>query len=224
MALTAIAILANTSPIGTVNATTYKSITNNTAAANSTNSTITNENINNSSPVSTASSSSSPVSSSLSSSFAPTTTTNTSLASEAQSAVQNLTSAFGSPFYILNDSEFTGNEVLSLEPQKTKDTYMANGFMQGIGNVKEEGTYVSTYKPDKIISTGIGFIIKDNHRATFTAEDTGKIDSQGNIFLKGTMYFESGDPIMSSINGHIGLYLYYKDQNGTDWTKTWLWK
>jgi hypothetical protein len=27
---------------------------------------------------------------------------------------------------------------------------------------------------------------------------------------------------MAGINGKVGFYLYWKDNNGTDWTKMWL--
>jgi hypothetical protein len=138
------------------------------------------------------------------------------------SQVTVMTSAFGEPFYELNDSKDTGNEVISLEPPQTKDSYIAQGYMQGIGNVSEHGTYVTTYSSPIISSVGKGLIFKDDHVATFTAQDTGRSDNDGNRFLKGTMLFQSDDIEMASINGKVGFYLYWKDINGTDWSKTWL--
>ncbi len=138
------------------------------------------------------------------------------------SQVTVMTSAFGEPFYELNDSKDTGNEVISLEPPQTKDSYIAQGYMQGIGNVSEHGTYVTTYSSPIISSVGKGLIFKDDHVATFTAQDTGRSDNDGNRFLKGTMLFQSDDIEMASINGKVGFYLYWKDINGTDLSKTWL--
>jgi hypothetical protein len=138
--------------------------------------------------------------------------------------INKLTSAFGLPFYELTDAKDTGKEVLNIDPQQTKDSYIAQGNMKGIGNVTEYGTYISTYSSPEISSTGKGMIVQNNNVATFTAEDTGKYDNDGNLLLKGTMFFQSDDKKMESIDGKIGLYLYWKDANGTDWTKTWLWK
>jgi hypothetical protein len=67
-------------------------------------------------------------------------------------------------------------------------------------------------------------IVKGDSVATFTAADTGEYDDEGNLLLKGSMFFESDSKEMKSIDGKVGLYLYWKDSNGTDWTKTWLWK
>ena len=96
--------------------------------------------------------------------------------------------------------------------------------MKGIGNVTEYGTYVSTYSSPEISSIGKGMIVQNDNVTTFTAEDTGKYDNEGNLLLKGTMFFQSDDNKMENIDGKVGLYLYWKDTNGTDWTKTWLWE
>ena len=138
--------------------------------------------------------------------------------------INTLTSAFGSPFYELTDSKDTGKEVVSIDPEQTKDSYIAHGNMNGIGNVTEYGTYISTYSFPEVSRTGKGMIVQNDNVATFTAEDTGKYDNAGNLLLKGTMFFQSDDKKMESIDGKVGLYLYWKDSNSTDWTKTWLWK
>ena len=138
--------------------------------------------------------------------------------------VTKMEAAFGKPFYELTDSKDTGKEVVSINPQQTKDSYIATGIINGIGNVTEYGTYVSTYSSPSVSSTGKGMIVQNDNVATFTAEDTGKYDSAGNLFLKGSMFFKSKNEEMKSIDGKVGLYLYWKDVNGTDWTKTWLWE
>ena len=43
--------------------------------------------------------------------------------------------------------------------------------MQGIGNVSERGTYVTTYSSPIISSVGKGLIVKNDHVANFTAQD-----------------------------------------------------
>lgn len=150
------------------------------------------------------------------------TMTNNAAFADPISQATAMTAAFGEPFYVLNDSKDTGNEVVNLEPPQTKDSYIAQGYMQGIGNVSERGTYVTTYSSPIISSVGKGLIVKNDHVATFTAQDTGRYDNWGNRLLKGTMFFQSDDIEMASINGKVGFYLYWKDNNGTDWTKMWL--
>ncbi|HET8793306.1 MAG TPA: hypothetical protein VFM31_05900 [Nitrososphaeraceae archaeon] len=141
-----------------------------------------------------------------------------------EAVLAKMEAAFGKPFYELADSKDTGKEVVSIHPQQTKDSYIATGNMSGIGNVTEYGTYISTYSSPSISSTGKGMIVQNDNVVTFTAEDTGKYDRFGNLLLKGSMFFESDSDEMKSIDGKVGLYLYWKDANGTDWTKTWLWE
>lgn len=155
---------------------------------------------------------------------AKTSALNNTFYHDSDGEINKLTSAFGSPFYELTDAKDTGKEVLNIDPQQTKDSYIAQGNMKGIGNVTEYGTYISTYSSPEISSTGKGMIVQNDNVATFNAEDTGKYDNDGNLLLKGTMFFQSDDKKMESIDGKIGLYFYWKDANGTDWTKTWLWR
>ena len=155
---------------------------------------------------------------------ATTSTLNNTVHHDSVREINKLTSSFGLPFYELTDAKDTGKEVLNIDPQQTKDSYIAQGNMKGIGNVTEYGTYISTYSSPEISSIGKGMIVQNDNVATFTAEDTGKYDSDGNLLLKGTMFFQSDDKKMENIDGKVGLYLYWKDTNGTDWTKTWLWK
>jgi hypothetical protein len=101
------------------------------------------------------------------------------------STVAAMVTAVGEPFYELTDAVDTGKEVVSLDPQQTKDSYVAQGYMVGIGNVTEHGIYVSTYSSPSISSTGKGMIVQGDNVATFTATDTGEYDNEGNLFLKG---------------------------------------
>ena len=145
---------------------------------------------------------------------ANTSTLNNTSYHDSVQEINKLTSAFGLPFYELTDAKDTGKEVLNIDPQQTKDSYIAQGNMKEIGNVTEYGTYLSTYSSPEISSMGKGMIVQNDNVATFTAEDTGKYDSEGNLILKGTMFFQSDDKKMQSIDGKVGLYLYWKDING----------
>ena len=53
------------------------------------------------------------------------TMTNNAAFADPVSQATAMTSAFGEPFYVLNDSKDTGNEVVNLEPPQTKDSYIA---------------------------------------------------------------------------------------------------
>ena len=136
-------------------------------------------------------------------------------------------SIFGKPFYELTGSNNTGSEILSSNPPVTKDSYSHQGFMQGIGNVTEQGTYVSTYSAKGYVSEGEGIIFsEDGQFVTFTSTDTGSADDEGNFMYKGAMIFDSTDPVgvFSKLDNQIGLYITWSGNNGTNWSKTWLWE
>lgn len=136
-------------------------------------------------------------------------------------------SIFGKPFYELTSSNNTGSEVLSSDPPVTKDSFTHQGFMQGIGNVTEQGTYISTYSVKGYVSEGEGIIIsEDGQFVTFTSKDTGTADDEGNFMYKGAIIFDSTEPvgIFSKLDNQIGLYITWSGNNGTNWSKTWLWE
>ena len=136
-------------------------------------------------------------------------------------------SILGKPFYELTSSNNTGSEVISLNPPVTKDSYTHEGFMQEVGNVTEQGTYVSTYSAKGYVSEGEGIVFsKDGQFVTFTSADTGFADEKGNFMYKGAMIFDSTDPsgAFSKIDNQIGLYITWSGVNGTNWSKTWLWE
>ena len=142
-------------------------------------------------------------------------------------AANALTTAFGEPFYELQDTKDTGSELLSISPLETKDSYSGSGQMKGIGNVTETGTYVTSYGNNSMKSVGKGVIVADDGAAvTFTGEDRGQIDDKGNILFRGVIYFNApqSDPKFGFLHSMIGLYLYTEDKNGNDSTKVWLWK
>jgi hypothetical protein len=136
-------------------------------------------------------------------------------------------SIFGKPFYELTSSNNIGSEVLSSNPPITKDSYTHKGFMQGIGNVTDQGTYVLTYSAKGYLSEGEGIIFsEDGQFITFTSTDTGFADGEGNFMYKGAIIFDSTEPvgIFSKLDNQIGLYITWSGNNGTNWSKTWLWE
>lgn len=153
--------------------------------------------------------------------FNPNALNNTSTFSNATRAMIN---AFGEPFYVLGDSLDTGSEVTSIDPMKTKDSFSANGTMQGVGAITEQATFESTYSPN-LSSEGLGIITTpDGYAATFTANDIGYTGVNGTVYYYGVMNFSSHpEGKFGFLNDRMGLYLYEEDHHGRDSTKAWLW-
>jgi hypothetical protein len=153
------------------------------------------------------------------------TTTNASFSLSKE--IASLNSVFGEPFYERTSSNNTGSEVVSLSPPVTKDTYSGQGFIKGVGNVTHQGTYISTYFPRGYTSVGEGMIFAENGQfLTFTAKDIGLADREGNFIYKGAMIFDSNEISgqLADLDNQIGLYITWAGNNGTVWTKTWLWQ
>jgi hypothetical protein len=148
-----------------------------------------------------------------------------------EAQVNNLTNAmnaaFGQPFYVLGNSQDLSSQVTRTNPLETQDTYKVNGTMKDVGNISETGTYVSTYRPGSIHSVGSGTLstFDGTGTATFTAADEGQQDAIGNILYKGIVFYRA-DPTgkLSFLDNKIGLYVYWQDANGNDWSKVWEWK
>jgi hypothetical protein len=145
--------------------------------------------------------------------------------------VNNLTaamnSAFGEPFYVLGNSQDLSSQVLKTNPLETQDTYRVNGTMKGVGNISETGTYVSTYRPGTLHSVGSGTLSTSNGTATatFTAADQGQQDANGNLLYKGIVFYRA-EPTgkLGFLDNKIGLYVYWQNTSGNDWSKVWEWK
>ena len=148
-----------------------------------------------------------------------------------EAQVNNLTaamnSAFGEPFYVLDDSQDLSSRVLNTNPLETQDTYRVNGTMEGIGNISETGTYVSTYRTGSLHSVGSGTLSTSDGTATatFTAADQGQQDANGNVLYKGIIFYRA-EPSgkLGFIDNKIGLYVYWQEASGNDWSKVWEWK
>jgi len=99
--------------------------------------------------------------------------------------------------------------------------------MKEVGNISETGTYVSTYRPGSIHSVGSGTLstLDRTGTATFTAADEGKQDANGNILYKGIVFYRADlGGKLGFLDNKIGLYVYWQDANGNDWSRVWEWK
>jgi hypothetical protein len=148
-----------------------------------------------------------------------------------EAQVNNLTNAmnaaFGKPFYVLGNSQDLSSQVTSTNPLETQDTYKVNGTMKDVGNISETGTYVSTYRPGSIHSVGSGTLatFDGTGTGTFTAADEGQQDANGNLLYKGIIFYRA-EPTgkLGFLDNKIGLYVYWQDAKGNDWSKVWEWK
>jgi hypothetical protein len=148
-----------------------------------------------------------------------------------EARVNNLTNAmnaaFGQPFYVLGNSQDLSSQVTRTNPLETQDTYKVNGTMKDVGNISETGTYVSTHRPGSIHSVGSGTLstFDGTGTATFTAADEGKQDANGNILYKGIVFYRADlGGKLGFLDNKIGLYVYWQDTNGNDWSRVWEWK
>jgi hypothetical protein len=140
-------------------------------------------------------------------------------------AANALTEAFGEPFYVLQDTNDTGSELLNTNPLQTKDSYSGEGMINGVGNVTEIGTYTTTYGLGTTKSVGKGVIgTGDGHVVTFTGEDRGQTDYNGTVLYRGIMFFEVDprDSKLGFLSNKMGMYLYAESPGGYDATKVWL--
>ncbi len=61
--------------------------------------------------------------------------------------------------------------------------------------------------------------------ATFTAADQGQQDANGNLLYKGIVFYRA-EPTgkLGFLDNKIGLYVYWQNTSGNDWSKVWEWK
>jgi len=154
-------------------------------------------------------------------------TLNTSDISSKLQNFENLTSFFGSPIYQETSHKKVGSVTLNTDPMQTQDSFNATGVLNGIGNITDLGTFVTTHL-DKSNSTSIGkgnFTTIDGEIANYAGHDVGKTDNNGIETYKGIQIFESNpEGRLGFLNNVIGLYVYKYLPNGTASGIIWEWK
>ena len=154
-------------------------------------------------------------------------TLNTSDISSKLQNFENLTSFFGSPIYQETSHKKVGSVTVNTGPMQTQDSFNATGILNGVGNITDLGTFVTTHL-DKSNSTSIGkgnFTTLDGEIANYTGHDVGKTDDNGIETYKGIQIFESNpEGRLGFLNNVIGLYVYKYLPNGTASGIIWEWK
>jgi hypothetical protein len=93
----------------------------------------------------------------------------------------------GTPLYHSNNAKMTALRVIDVEVPRTEMSIMEKGSMLGIGNVTNVGTFIATYKTNRIIfGDGEGIItvgngISGNDTIGWTSHDIGRINSDAVI-------------------------------------------
>jgi hypothetical protein len=153
---------------------------------------------------------------------------NNDITQSLQGYKDNLTSIFGNPLFEETSHKRTGSIAVSDEGlNQTQDSYIATGILQGVGNVTDNATYITTHL-DKghSSSEGTGIIsTSDGFNVTYTGKDVGTEDSSGIETYKGIQIFKANsDSKLAFLNNVIGIYLYGYWPNGTTSGTVWEWK
>ena len=153
---------------------------------------------------------------------------NNDITQSLQGYKDNLTSIFGNPLFEETSHKRTGSIAVSDEGlNQTQDSYIATGILQGVGNVTDNATYITTHL-DKghSSSEGTGIIsTSDGFNVTYTGKDVGTEDSSGIETYKGIQIFKANsDSKLAFLNNVIGIYLYRNWPNGTTSGTVWEWK
>ncbi len=148
------------------------------------------------------------------------------------SATFNL-ETLGTPLYHSNSVKMISQRVIDTEEiPKIEVSIIGKGTMAGIGNVTNIGTFIETYKTNKIIfGEGKGMITAgngSNNSISWKSYDVGKINSDKSENYHGIMFFIGNN---SSSNGSLrfldntaALYTSSVDTNGSTVRQIWQWK
>jgi hypothetical protein len=82
---------------------------------------------------------------------------------QTSNAAIDLKGMLGTPLYHSNNAKMTALRVIDVEVPRTEMSIMEKGSMLGIGNVTNVGTFIATYKTNRIIfGDGKGIITVGN--------------------------------------------------------------
>ena len=107
-----------------------------------------------------------------------------------------------------NVSEFLGSKNISLTPYRvTEEHYFEQGFLDNVGNVTNNQTFLNTYLSDELLIGRSNGTIEtpDGQEITWTSSDLGRWIGGQWVFY-GIMLFNSTDSeSLSLLNNSIGL-------------------
>lgn len=146
----------------------------------------------------------------------------------------NLEQTLGTPLYHSSNSKLISLRVIDTsENLQTESTVMEKGIMTGIGNVSNIGTFIETYKTNKIVyGQGKGIISSEkngnNDLITWKSYDIGTINPDRSKIYHGIIFFiydnTYSNNSMRLLDNTAALYTTKVDTNGSTLRQMWQWK
>ena len=122
----------------------------------------------------------------------------------------------------------TVNKTLSADGALPKFEVSATGAGQLCGvDVTTMATYMAQMRSDGSLygeCPNAGVVMAADGVATFRATGTGSFTEDGGSKFRGVVYFETGAPSLSSLNGMCVVYHWDVDAGGNASWKLWEWK
>jgi len=129
------------------------------------------------------------------------------------------------PFYQSINGTVTSTRILNVEGiPKTEVSFFENALLNGSITILNQGTFLDSVHPNKIIGKGKGIITSsDGQSATWNAVDIGKVTRNGSIIYQGFIYFDTiSNDSLSFLKDLVGLYV-SKVGGETSQRSIWQW-
>ena len=114
------------------------------------------------------------------------------------------------PFYQSINGTVTSTRILNVEGiLQSEVSFFENALINGNITILNQGTFLESIHPNKIIGNGKGIITSsDGQRVTWNAEDIGKVTSNGSTIYQGLIYFDTtSNDSLSFLKDSVGLYV-----------------
>ena len=119
----------------------------------------------------------------------------------------------------------SGQRVTDIEGPTIETSISASGSLRGV-QVTELLTYIASPSSNRMLH-GIGNgIIRtlDGEITTYTGEGIGRFNSSGVLKWRGTIFFQTSEGKLESLNNVAGVFEAEVDIAGNFVDKTWEWK
>ena len=114
------------------------------------------------------------------------------------------------PFYKSINGSITSTRILNIEGiPESEVSFFENSLINGNISVLNQGTFLESMYPNKIIGKGKGIITSsDGQIVTWNAQDIGKVTSNGNMIYQGLIYFDTkSNGSLGFLKDSVGLYV-----------------
>ena len=126
------------------------------------------------------------------------------------SAQENEFNIAEAPFYQSINGTVTSTRILNVEgiPQ-SEVSFFENAMINGNIPILNQGTFLESIHPTKIIGKGKGMITSsDGQSVTWNAEDIGKVARNGSIIYQGFIFFDTmSNGSLNFLKDSVGLYV-----------------